>query len=155
MSETRCPIELLVLLLTKDLRDLSLVLLSFIFPSTMMAMNQLCLNRCPISFIFHFIIAYIVVFLSLTSSGTVSFGLYSIHLVPIILLHSCISITSILFCSYPTVFVHVSQPYNSKLQMYIFKKLFFEAILERLREKVSFLSRKFVLLVQLVFLFLL
>lgn len=89
---------------------LLLILLVYFF---FLVMNWLCLSECPISFIFLFIVAFIIVFLLLTSFSTALFALCFIYLVPIILLHTHISIASNPYLP----IVHVSQLYNSILQI--------------------------------------
>lgn len=106
-----------------------------------MVIKSLCLSRCPMNLIFLLIIALIVIFPSLTPLNTVSFVLCSIQLVLAIYLHIHISIVSSLSLSY-VPFVHVSQPCNRILRMYVFTIFFLEIILRFLFVKsVRFLSK--------------
>lgn len=106
-----------------------------------MVIKSLCLSRCPMNLIFLPIIALIVIFPSLTPLNTVSFVLCSIQLVLAIYLHIHISVVSSLSLSY-VPFVHVSQPCNRILRMYVFTIFFLEIILRFLFVKsVRFLSK--------------
>lgn len=81
---------------------LTLVLLPFIFSST----NRLCFSRCPINLVFLFVIAFIIVLLSLTSSSIAPFVFCSTRLVPINLLHRLqfISLTPFYHPRFTTIF---------------------------------------------------
>jgi len=106
-----------------DCLGLPLGHLPITFPSKMFVTKSLCLFVCPMSFTFLFIIVVVMFLSSPVSCKMVSFLFLSVQLVFIILLQIHISVASNLSFSYYFM-VHVLQPYNKILQIYVLMKLF-------------------------------
>lgn len=106
-----------------DCLGLPLDCLPIIFPFKMFVTKSLCLNECPISFTFFFIITVIMFLSSPIYCKMTSFLFSSVHLVLVVFLQTHVSIASNLSFSY-FLRVHVSQTYNKTLQKYDLIKLF-------------------------------
>ncbi|CAH1720780.1 unnamed protein product, partial [Aphis gossypii] len=82
-----------------------------VFPSKIFFINVLCLNRCPIHFVFVFNMCFIIFLFSLSSFNTCSFVFLSTHDVWFIFLQIHISIASKRSFSFFLI-VQVSHPYT-------------------------------------------
>lgn len=106
-------------------------LLPIIFPSKMFVTKSLCLFRCPMSFIFLFIIVVTMFFSSPISCKIVFFFFLFIQVVLVVFLQIHISITFNFSCSY-FFMAHVSHLYNKILEANDYTELFLVLMLQLL-----------------------